>query len=125
VITFASQSALITLEGASFRVIVSMAGRSIAVDAARITAVATRDPVSRLPGLTVMLTDPAEQITIAAATRFERRQLRILGAAIEATANEARLTAALDRTESATAGNAATRTIPEIELGRGHDDGGQ
>lgn len=97
VITFASSSALITIDGLAFQVTISAGGRSICVEAGRIESISTRDPLSRLEGLFIVLTEPTEHIVVAAAGPAERRHLRRIGSAMQAAATEARLTAALDR----------------------------
>lgn len=97
IITFASRSALITIDALVFQVTISAGGRSICVDAERIESISTRDPLTRLKGLIIVLTEPTEHIVVAAAGFAERRQLRMVGSAMQAAATEARLMVALDR----------------------------
>jgi hypothetical protein len=101
-ISVALRAGLVTIDAVAFQITVSAGGRSICFDAARIASTSWRDPVSGLAGLLLILTDPPEQMLLAGTTRLERRQLRILGSRIEATAIEARLAAALDRRMEAT-----------------------
>lgn len=97
VTTYASRSALITIDAVAFRVTISAGGRSICVNASRIERVSARDPLGRIEGLIIVLTEPAELIVVPAVGRTERRHLRTLGSVMQATATEARLAAALDR----------------------------
>lgn len=96
-VSFALSSAFITIDASAFTVTISAGGRSICVDAGRIESVSTRDPLSRVNGMIIVLTAPTEHIVVAAVDRAERRHLRIIGSAMLAAAAEARLAAALDR----------------------------